>query len=64
MQKVYAVVHVSTLYIDHYLDFYDKRRHKKRTVHVGQSFGSSSKTRTYDPAVNSRMLYRLSYRGI
>jgi hypothetical protein len=23
--------------------------------------GSSSRTRTYDPAVNSRMLYQLSY---
>ena len=31
-----------------------------RTFH----FGSSSWTRTNDPAVNSRMLYRLSYRGI
>ena len=28
------------------------------------STGSSSWTRTNDPAVNSRMLYRLSYRGI
>ena len=28
------------------------------------SFGSPSWTRTNDPAVNSRMLYRLSYRGI
>ena len=27
-------------------------------------FGSPSWTRTNDPAVNSRMLYRLSYRGI
>ena len=27
-------------------------------------FGSSSWTRTNDPAVNSRMLYQLSYRGI
>ena len=62
MQKVYAVVHVSTFYMDHYLDFYAME--EKRTVHVGQFFGSSSKTRTYDPAVNSRMLYRLSYRGI
>ncbi len=26
--------------------------------------GSSSWTRTNDPAVNSRMLYQLSYRGI
>ena len=30
----------------------------------GFSFGSPSWTRTNDPAVNSRMLYRLSYRGI
>ena len=27
-------------------------------------YGSPSWTRTNDPAVNSRMLYRLSYRGI
>ena len=27
-------------------------------------FGSPSWTRTNDPAVNSRMLYQLSYRGI
>jgi hypothetical protein len=26
-------------------------------------FGSASRTRTCDPAVNSRLLYRLSYRG-
>ena len=26
--------------------------------------GSPSRTRTYDPAVNSRLLYRLSYRGV
>ena len=25
---------------------------------------SSGRTRTYDPAVNSRLLYQLSYRGI
>ena len=25
--------------------------------------GSAGRTRTYDPAVNSRLLYRLSYRG-
>src|SRR5262245_39576406 len=25
--------------------------------------GSASRTRTYDPAVNSRLLYQLSYRG-
>ena len=27
------------------------------------SHGAFSRTRTYDPAVNSRMLYRLSYKG-
>ena len=27
-------------------------------------FGSPSWTRTNDPAVNSRMLYQLSYRGV
>ena len=26
--------------------------------------GSGSRTRTYDPAVNSRLLYQLSYTGI
>ncbi|CAN0579464.1 unnamed protein product, partial [Ectocarpus sp. 12 AP-2014] len=25
--------------------------------------GSPSRTRTYDPAINSRLLYQLSYRG-
>jgi hypothetical protein len=28
------------------------------------SKSSSGRTRTYDPAVNSRLLYQLSYRGI
>ena len=38
---------------------------KKRTSFRCPSFcGSPSWTRTNDPAVNSRMLYRLSYRGI
>ncbi|MEY2726361.1 MAG: hypothetical protein RLZZ458_2228 [Planctomycetota bacterium] len=35
---------------------------------VGESsltgFSSSGRTRTYDPAVNSRLLYQLSYRGM
>jgi hypothetical protein len=26
--------------------------------------GSPGRTRTYDPAVNSRLLYQLSYRGM
>lgn len=26
--------------------------------------GSPGRTRTYDPAVNSRLLYQLSYRGL
>ena len=26
--------------------------------------GSLSRTRTYDPAINSRLLYQLSYQGI
>ncbi len=26
-------------------------------------FGSASRTRTYDRAINSRLLYQLSYRG-
>ncbi len=37
----------------------------KRPPHTGGLLrGSSSWTRTNDPAVNSRMLYQLSYRGI
>ena len=38
-----------------------KERHDFHRVFL---FGSPSWTRTNDPAVNSRMLYRLSYRGI
>jgi hypothetical protein len=30
---------------------------------VADIAGSRSRTRTYDPAVNSRLLYRLSYPG-
>ena len=30
----------------------------------GPEYGSSSRTRTYDRSVNSRLLYRLSYRGM
>ena len=33
-----------------------------RTVDIN-SIGSPGRTRTYDPAINSRLLYRLSYRG-
>ena len=32
--------------------------------HVAAIHGSPCRTRTYDSAVNSRVLYRLSYRGI
>ena len=39
-------------------------RNKKRQQRKLLSFGSPSWTRTNDPAVNSRMLYRLSYRGL
>src|SRR6185437_14839551 len=28
-----------------------------------EKFGSATRTRTWDPAVNSRLLYQLSYRG-
>ena len=31
---------------------------------ASESSGSSSRTRTYDRSVNSRLLYRLSYRGM
>src|SRR5690606_12512453 len=34
----------------------------KLLISLGK-FGSASRTRTYDPAVNSRLLYQLSYRG-
>ena len=39
------------------------QKNKKNGAHfcVLRSFGSPSWTRTNDPAVNSRMLYRLSY---
>ena|GEM_PF-1146338 len=33
----------------------------EKIIHLLAFSGSSSRTRTYDPAVNSRMLYRLSY---
>ena len=37
-------------------------QHKNdHTFWCGHFYGASSRTRTYDPAVNSRMLYRLSY---
>ncbi len=39
-------------------------RHKKmRGYFLSFCRGAFSRTRTYDPAVNSRMLYRLSYKG-
>ena len=31
---------------------------------INTNYGASSRTRTYDNSVNSRVLYRLSYRGI
>ena len=37
---------------------------KKKSIRSKFLNGSSSRTRTYDPAVNSRMLYQLSYWGI
>ena len=38
---------------------------QKKTLKIECLFfcGAFSRTRTYDPAVNSRMLYRLSYKG-
>src|SRR5690606_8674898 len=30
---------------------------------IWEKNGSASRTRTYDPAINSRLLYQLSYRG-
>ena len=38
--------------------------HLKNCVSLMGSFDSPSRTRTYDSAVNSRVLYRLSYRGL
>ena len=40
---------------------YVKMPKKNTTLMGGVFFGASSRTRTYDHAVNSRMLYRLSY---
>ena len=40
---------------------YKRENAKGKTTHVGGfSFGATCWTRTNDPAVNSRMLYRLS----
>ena len=45
----------------------------KRTINIaaasyvalsGAQYGSSGRTRTCDPTINSRLLYQLSYRGI
>lgn len=44
----------------HRLDFYVKRQNKKHTAWCAFCFGSPCRARTNDPAVNSRMLYRLS----
>ena len=44
--------------------FTEKKITKGYTFVYPFVIGSSSWTRTNDPAVNSRMLYRLSYRGI
>ena len=38
-----------------------KNANKKTTLLGGFFVGASSRTRTYDTAVNSRVLYRLSY---
>ena len=38
----------------------------KFSIHINalkESAGSASRTRTYDRAINSRLLYQLSYRG-
>ena len=35
----------------------------RRQVRMGVLNGSPGRIRTYDPAVNSRLLYQLSYRG-
>ena len=40
-----------------------KNANKKTTLLGGFFVGASSRTRTYDTAVNSRVLYRLSYKG-
>jgi hypothetical protein len=40
-----------------------RQMQRGRAVRPGLRIGSASRTRTCDPAVNSRLLYRLSYRG-
>ena len=41
-----------------------KRKKKPESDALRLPLGSPSRTRTYDTAVNSRVLYRLSYGGI
>ena len=38
-----------------------QKRRRDCLLTISSSFGSPSRARTYDPAVNSRMLYQLSY---
>jgi hypothetical protein len=44
------------------------REHQKRQSPSDEGlcvkFGSATRTRTWDPMINSHLLYRLSYRGI
>ena len=40
------------------------QKKKRERLHLTLFFGSPSRARTYDPAVNSRMLCQLSYWGI
>ena len=36
---------------------------EKQYLYFYEKAGSRSRTRTYDPAINSRLLYQLSYSG-
>jgi hypothetical protein len=36
----------------------------RRTIEIGERFGSPGWARTSDPLINSQVLYRLSYRGM
>jgi hypothetical protein len=54
----------STRIADNFYCRYFLMKNKKENRGLSSLFGSPSWTRTSNPAVNSRMLYLLSYRGI
>jgi hypothetical protein len=40
-----------------------KQARYRTALYPGLKFGSATRTRTWDPMINSHLLYRLSYRG-